>query len=347
MSDWEGSTSVHSILLNLRNTYLAPLTEIHLDTARSPSLAVPAPLSILAPASLSSCQQTPSTPLSLIAWPLSGRTETSIVKSFQLTALMSYSYERNRRQTYGASSRRTAWGYWIPLAVTVTVATAGLIAWVWSERKENEEDDDLPPPHQPPPGYNNGPPAAGYGAPSQDYGAPPPGSDGPPGFGGPPGQYPPHPGQQIGGQPPYAPGQDARSADDQGIVAQMSGALRRTPSPQQMFDAAKGRVVAGVTAAGAVVGGALSSIREEDKTGYEDHSRWSEEADSQTGGRTGPTLQDLETSSSVTARQGSHSSGKVGSRRKIVAIVVSAETDYEHSEDANYHQEHAVSRRRR
>lgn len=260
---------------------------------------------------------------------------------------MSYSYERNRRQTYGAASRRTAWGYWIPLAVTVTVATAGLVAWVWSERKENEEDDDLPPPHQPPPGYGNPPPQTGYGPPLQGYAAPPPGSDGPPGFGGPPGQYPPPSGQQYEGHLPYAPGPDARSAEDQGIVAQMSGALRRTPSPQQMFDAAKGRVVAGVTAAGAVVGGALSSIREDDKTGYEDHSRWSEEAESQTGGRTGPVLQDLEISSSATARQGSHSSAKVGGKRKAVAIVVFAETDYEHSEDAGYHQEHAVSLSRR
>ncbi len=255
---------------------------------------------------------------------------------------MSYSYERNRRQTYGASSRRTAWGYWIPLAVTVTVATAGLVAWVWSERKENEEGDDLPPPHQPPPGYNNGPPPpAGYGPPPEGYGAPP-GSDGPPGFRGPSGENPPPPSQQYGGQPPYAPGPDRRGVEDQGIVAQMSGALRRTPSPQQMFDAARGRVVAGVTAAGAVVGGALSSIREEDKAGYEDHSRWSEEADSQSGGRLGPVLQDLETSNSATARQVAHSGAQVGGKRKSVAIVVSAETDYEHSEDAGYHQEHAV-----
>lgn len=253
---------------------------------------------------------------------------------------MSYSYERQRRQTYGASTRRTAWGYWIPLAVTVTVATAGLVAWVWSERKDNEEEDL--PPGPPPPGYGNAPPpATGYGPPPQGYGSPPSGSQGPLGFDGPPGQQPYAP-----GQPPYVPGPERRGAEDESIVARMSGALRRTPSPQQILDGASRRVVAGVTAAGAAVGGALSSIREEDKTDYEDHSRWSEEADSHTGaatGRVGPEMRDLESSSSTTVRQAAYSGAKTGGKRKTVAIVVSAETDYEHNEDADYHQEHAVS----
>ena len=253
---------------------------------------------------------------------------------------MSYSYERQRRQTYGASTRRTAWGYWIPLAVTVTVATAGLVAWVWSERKDNEEEDL--PPGAPPPGYGNAPPpATGYGPPPQGYGSPPSGSQGPLGFDGPPGQQPYAP-----RQPPYVPGPEGRGAEDESIVARMSGALRRTPSPQQILDGASRRVVAGVTAAGAAVGGALSSIREEDKTDYEDHSRWSEEADSHTGvatGRVGPEMRDLESSSSTTVRQAAYSGAKTGGKRKTVAIVVSAETDYEHNEDADYHQEHAVS----
>ncbi|KAL2038998.1 hypothetical protein N7G274_008338 [Stereocaulon virgatum] len=244
---------------------------------------------------------------------------------------MSYSYERHRRQTYGASTRRTAWGYWIPLAVTVTVATAGLVAWVWSERKDDEEDDLRPGP--PPPGHGNGPtPDTGYGPPPQGYNDPPLDFQDPPGFYGPPGQH------------PYAPGPDGRGQEDESIVARMSGALRRTPSPQQILDGASRRVVAGVTAAGAVVGGALSSIREEDKTGYEDHSRWSEEAGSHTGtatGQVGPEMRDLESSSSATIRQAADSGAKAGTKRKTVAIVVSAETDYEHSEDANYHQEHA------
>ena len=256
----------------------------------------------------------------------------------QLLIIMSYSYERRRRQTYGASTRRTAWGYWLPLAVTVTVATAGLVAWVWNERKD-DDDDDLAyrPPGQagppPGPGYPNAPPPSGYGPPPPGYGnGPPPGFSGPPpSFEGPP-----------PAQAPIIPGPDGRRAEEQSIATRMSGALRRTPSPQQIFDGARRNVVAGVTAAGAAVGGALSSITEEGKGGYEDHSRWSEEADSQQGepSRKGPELRDLEGSTS--SRQTTQSTIKASGKRKTVAIVVSAETNYEHSEDAEYHQEHAV-----
>ena len=59
----------------------------------------------------------------------------------------------------------------------------------------------------------------------------------------------------------------------------MSGALRRTPSPQQFFDSAGKTVAAGMAAAGAAVGSALAAIREEDKGAYADHETWSEEAD--------------------------------------------------------------------
>ena len=250
---------------------------------------------------------------------------------------MSYSYERQRRTTYGASTRRTAWGYWIPLAVTVTVATAGLVAWIWKERSEDEEDHS--PPAPPPSNYDNVPPPSGYFSPPQGYSGPPQ-----PGFQGPPDQPPYAPESQ--GQPPYARDPSGSQAEDESIVARMSGALRRTPSPQQIFDGARRNVVAGVTAAGAAVGGALSSITEEDKVGFEDHSRWSEEAESQNGAmaaRKGPEMRDLESSSSRTSRQATQSGAKAGGKRKTVAIVVSAETDYEHSDDAGYHQEHAVS----
>lgn len=257
----------------------------------------------------------------------------------QLIATMSYSYERQRRQTYGVSTRRTAWGYWLPLAVTVTVATAGLVAWVWNERRDNDDDDlAYRPPGQagPPPsgpGYTTAPPPSGYGPPPPGYSnGPPQEFQGPPsGFEGPP-----------PAQAPFAPSPDGRGVEEQSIAARMSGALRRTPSPQQIFDGARRNVVAGVTAAGAAVGGALSLIAEEGKGGYEDHSRWSEEADSQHGepSRKGPELRDLEGSTS--SRQTTQSTTKGSCKRKTVAIVVSAETDYEHSEDAKYHQENAV-----
>ncbi|KAH0273712.1 hypothetical protein KCU91_g5757, partial [Aureobasidium melanogenum] len=44
-----------------------------------------------------------------------------------------------RRQTRPG---RSALGYWLPLVVTVTIATAGLAAWIWSERHQDEDDDD-------------------------------------------------------------------------------------------------------------------------------------------------------------------------------------------------------------
>lgn len=212
--------------------------------------------------------------------------------------VMSYSYdryERQRRSTYGASTRRSAWGHWIPLVVTVTVATVGIAAWIWSERKDGDDDDE----------YDR-----------KDYGGR---GEGPP---------PPGYGSSGLGQPSYAPG-SGQPAEDQSMIARMSGAIRRTPSPQQMFDGASRRVVAGVAAAGAAVGGALSSIREEDKKDFEDHSRWSEEAETQASGAPG--------------HRGSEARSKPHGKRKTVAVVLSAESDYNHAEDASYHQEHAVS----
>ncbi|KAI4853217.1 hypothetical protein E4T44_00978 [Aureobasidium sp. EXF-8845] len=44
-----------------------------------------------------------------------------------------------RRQTRPG---RSALGYWLPLVVTVTIATAGLAAWIWSERQHDNDDDN-------------------------------------------------------------------------------------------------------------------------------------------------------------------------------------------------------------
>ena len=220
------------------------------------------------------------------------------------------SYERyeasTRRQGYGASTRRSTFGYWVPLALTVTVATIGLAAWIWKERSDDDDyDDNRKRPGGPPPVYG-------------DIGS---------------------------GQTPYPRGPESQPPDDASMMARMSGALRRTPSPQQIFDGASRRVVAGVAAAGAVVGGALSSIREEDKRDFEDHSRWSEEA--QAGAIAGSVqgipqvgpgpVTDL---SSQQALQGP----KLGEKRKAVAIVVSAESKHHgpHEEEVVYIQAHAV-----
>src|SRR5271163_700966 len=115
---------------------------------------------------------------------------------------MSYSYERverRRRSTTGGGSsfgytgRRTAFGYWLPLALTVTAATIGLVAWIWSERRDDEEDSEgeHPAGGVPPQGYQNmgggqppGPGPAGFQK-------PPPGMMGPPDQGGVQGPPPP------------------------------------------------------------------------------------------------------------------------------------------------------------
>lgn len=241
---------------------------------------------------------------------------------------MSFSYDRyerqGRRQGYGSSGRRSTLGYWVPLALTVTAATVGLAAWIWSERHDDDDGD-----------YNRD------GGP--DNSRPPH----PPGYSG------PRPGDPADNRGPGAP-----PAEDASMMARMSGALRRTPSPQQLFDGASRKVAAGVAAAGAVVGGALSSIREEDKGDFEDHSRWSEEAESRNNGRGIPEAATTRAAESITAagtitagaasttRAPATASPRQGAtRKKTIAIVISSESSHGSSsqEDVDYHQEHAVS----
>ncbi|KAL8918209.1 MAG: hypothetical protein Q9208_007485 [Pyrenodesmia sp. 3 TL-2023] len=222
---------------------------------------------------------------------------------------MSYSYDRyeRRRSSAGGASRRNALGYWVPLAVTVTVATVGLAAWIWSERTEHEDDDDD---YEDRKGHRPAPPDQ-------------------PEMG--PGGVPYHP---SGGGP---------QLQDESFMTRMSGAIRRTPSPQQIFDGASRRVVAGVSAAGAAVGGALSAIREEDRRDFEDHSRWSEEAETRATTATAPAPPDqrsVEASKSVTLA--SLGGAKGGKKRRTVAVVVSADIGHhEPEEEVSYIQEHA------
>lgn len=177
----------------------------------------------------------------------------------------------------------------MPLAVTVTVATAGLAAWVWSQHKdENENVFD----HEPGLDYENAdygdnPP---YGASSRDPKTPDP--------------PPPHHQQQADDAVSYGVATAHSDVSAPGWGARMSGALRRTPSPQQFFDSTGKTVAAGVAAAGAAMGKALASIREEDKAYVE--NPWSEEADAK--------------------KERAPMSGD--KRRKTVAIVVSADTNF-------------------
>jgi hypothetical protein len=218
---------------------------------------------------------------------------------------MSSSYENSR------SRRRGVWSHWIPLAVTVTIATVGVAAWAWSQRNNDEEESDVAP--------------ADFDYDNADYGE----------------------------NPPYgANSRDARQAatktsvtrDDAsygvgevhpeasgvaaGWGAQMSGALRRTPSPQQFLSHAGKTVAAGVAGVGAAVGSALAAIREEDKNAYADHETWSEEAEAR---------RDKPSSKSSPRPQNS------GKRRKTVVIIISAD-HLDDLDEVGLH-EHAVCNR--
>lgn len=201
---------------------------------------------------------------------------------------------------------RGAVGPWVPLIMTVAVATIGFAAWVWSERDDDEDEvdnhrrrrhdehRDYPPPA---PTYSTEvrPGEAGYGTASRS-----------------------------------APGED-----NAGWGSRMSGALRRTPSPQQFLEGASRTVSAGITAAGAAVGNALSSIREEDKNAFKDHKTWEEEAEARKA--SGSVLP--ATAKSV-AKAAAHSGKKMR-----VAVVVSADADLDGEDDGlDYSLTHAVSR---
>jgi hypothetical protein len=233
----------------------------------------------------------------------------------------------NRRTTTSRSSRSTI-GYWIPLAVTVTLAAGGIAAWVWSAREDHEtttssssDDEDL-----------------SYGEEAR-----PGGRDN--------GRKPPSYGVSEGVIPgiPTGPA-DAGDIGVQGGFVDSFGrgareVLRRTPSPQQAFDSVRNIGVAGVVAAGAVIGRGLSAIREEgsershserrvNEEGFSDHERWSEEAEK---------IHNAEESTSTVV--GGSSKLPAGTRKKTVAVVVSAEVMLDNLRDEDsgkYHSEHAV-----
>lgn len=192
----------------------------------------------------------------------------------------------------------------MPLVLTVTVATVGVAAWVWSLRKDDEPEEADP--------------AAGDQDQDLDY-----------------------ENADYGDNPPYGASRDgekptaaSRSADAayKAVHSQAEStttvwaAMRRTPSPQQFFDSAKRTVAAGVTAAGAAVGSALAAIREEDKVAYADHETWSEEADAK---------KDKAVAGPSQSREGNK-------RRKKVAIVVSADSRLGDVDADGFHA-HAVS----
>jgi hypothetical protein len=251
---------------------------------------------------------------------------------------MSYSYERmdgQRRAAsgvrYGASSRRSTLGYWVPLFMTVTAATIGVAAWIWAERGDNDaetsdgsSDEDHNTRPTPPPGYASmtgslppGPGPSGFQGPSV------PGPMGPGGFEVPPTQ-PRGPSNQGG---PRSTDVETRTAEDAGLMNRVSGAFRWTSNPQQSYDWASKKVVAGVAAAGAMVGGALTTMSEGTQDNYEDHERWKEEAtnrDQYTETQRGSNPRGAAEEYYSGGRDSSGPSAMKPRKRNSVAVVVSA-----------------------
>lgn len=208
------------------------------------------------------------------------------------------------------SRRRGVWSHWVPLAVTVTVATVGIAAWAWSQRQNDDDEEEHA---QPDLDYEN----ADYGD-NPAYGA----ND--------------HDRNRnrnhskaesttYGVTDPHLEAQQ-----NAGWGNTMSGALRRTPSPQQFLSNAGKAVTAGVGAVGAAVGSALAAIREDDKNAYADHETWSQEAEVRKG-------------KGKEKEKSSNQSRDPSKHRKTVAIVVSADTNIDDLAEDSFH-EHAVRR---
>ncbi|KAF2849082.1 hypothetical protein T440DRAFT_427187 [Plenodomus tracheiphilus IPT5] len=224
-----------------------------------------------------------------------------------------FNYDRyDRRQSSHKS--RSALGFYVPLILTVTVATAGLAAWVWSVREDSQDyssDEDL-----------------SYGEDSSHekrYGKAPVGEVR----------------RDVTGL-----SQGITHEDDNTFLGRAQGVIRRTPSPQQLFESVSKKTAAGLAAAGAAAGAALASIREEDKDeAFGDHNRWSEEAairrSVEAQSRDSAAAVDAQTKSfAASIKNGPQYTGK----RRTVVLVVSAESlmDREDDDHGAYRSENAT-----
>ena len=235
--------------------------------------------------------------------------------------MSSFNYDRYDRRQPTSRSNRSALGFYVPLFLTVTVATAGLAAWVWSTREDSRDyssDDDL-----------------SYGEDSSHekrHGKAPAGRD------------------AAGLSAGVVHGD--REGEDGTLLGRAQGVIRRTPSPQQLFDTVSKKTAAGWAAAGAAAGAALASIREEDKDeAFGDHSRWSEEAairrnvEAQSRDSVGAVETQTKSFAASVRKAEGGGSRDTGGKRKTVVLVVSAESlmDRDHEDEGRYHEENAVS----
>ncbi|KAH6872330.1 hypothetical protein BKA58DRAFT_419786 [Alternaria rosae] len=233
--------------------------------------------------------------------------------------MSSFNYDRyDRRQNN--SRNRGALGFYVPLILTVTVATAGLAAWVWSAREDSRDyssDDDL-----------------SYGEDSaheKRQGRAPAARD-------------------VSGFPVGEGGGEGYGYGDGTLLGRAQGVIRRTPSPQQLFDTVSKKTAAGWAAAGAAAGAALASIREEDKDeAFGDHSRWTEEAtirrNVEAQSRDSNAAVDVQARSfAASVRKAEGRGESYGGRRKTVVLVVSAESlmDRVDDDESSYREENAT-----
>lgn len=227
--------------------------------------------------------------------------------------MSSFNYDRYDRRQSSSNRSRSALGYYVPLILTVTVATAGLAAWVWSARESSTDyssDDDL-----------------SYGEDSAN--------------------------ERRSRKPSRGDlSRDATGLstgvthEENTLLGRAQGVIRRTPSPQQFFDTVSKKTAAGWAAASTAAGAALASIREEDKDeAFGDHSRWSEEATI----RRSVEAQSRDSAAAVEKQTRSFSESLKNppayGKRKTVVLVVSAESlmDNPHDDEGSYRSETAVS----
>lgn len=224
-----------------------------------------------------------------------------------------YTYRTTTRTTT-RSSTRTTLGYWVPLVLTVTAASVALGAWIWSERSDG---DDSPPEHDG--GYDSASSSdAAYARRlaqerrSYDY------------------TEEQEEDVSYGVQENVTSVQRREGESEDTWISRVQGIVRRSPSPQQMFDGASRRVAQGMS----YLGKGLRSISEE-KEGFEDHERWSEEAeDRERQGVLGGAAAAAVGLGGAAAAAAASSAGKrgervglevPGGRKRTVAVVVSAE----------------------
>ncbi|KAK5681437.1 hypothetical protein LTS10_005967 [Elasticomyces elasticus] len=265
---------------------------------------------------------------------------------------------RTRRPLYAPpppsqSRHHSVLGFWVPVVVTTTLALGGLAAWVWSERSEHDDDEGYPPTRPdvkpnpyPPPQQGGGIPNYSGPLPSQSAGAQGQPAPAPSGVGGEAASYY---GNSRSGQQHEGYGEDG--GGEQTFFGQVRGAMRRTPSPQQFYDQASKQVSAGLAAAGGVLGSIMEDgdeveqeaygrregerrsgggevreeRREEQREGFSDHERWSEEAEEKERDR-GVVEVESERRADA-ARSGRSTSDGKQRARKTVAVVVSADTN--------------------